>query len=570
MAAIEWPNAAASSAAAASSIAMAVALISAGAQASTESIEARLRQLEALQRMQAGEIAKLRKQVQAAKAATQKATKEVNAAKEEPDPNAPPPPPPIFVSLKSGLLVETEDKAYSFKVGGRIFVDGGGISQPLNGLSNQVGIRQARLEVVGKAAGIWFYKLSYDFAGTLSIIGANQTLGGIRDAYLGIQPPLLTLPFTKDPAYLMIGNMFEPFSLSQQSPILYHELIERPLPVDTFSPSRHIGLAVGAYGDDWSAKFGIFSTSVEDRTLTPAPGVPALWGIPRGFPWVATGGSQYFDIAGRLTYAPIKDEHSLVHFGVSGRYHQVNDATGANDDRVLNLGARIKSEAFILNQTLLGTPDLSCGTITAPVPTNVFNASNYAAKCTKNVETFDVEFAAAHGPFSIQGEYIGSRYNRDRAAIDQAFYLASVNPATAALNPTGIPLVPLGGSAYFSGYYVQASYWLTGEERAQSYDVANKNGAAFTQLGIKNPLSAGGLGAWGVAVRFSSVDLNNGPFEGNRLAGLLALAAVTANRPLATVVANTGIVAPLNGNLNQSYSTGAHPNLIEMRAKVYF
>lgn len=30
------------------------------------------------------------------------------------------------------------------------------------------------------------------------------------------------------------------------------------------------------------------------------------------------------------------------------------------------------------------------------------------------------------------------------------------------------------------------------------------------------------------------------------------------------------IVAPLNGNLNQSYSTGAHPNLFEMRAKVYF
>lgn len=524
----------------------------------------------------------------------------MNAAGGKIDTKATPLPPPVLVSLKSGLLVETEDKAYSFKVGGRLFVDGGGITQPLNGLSNQVGIRQARLEVVGKMAGIYFYKLSYDFAGTQSISGANQTLGGIRDAYIGIQSSLTNAPFKG--AFFMIGNMFEPFSLSQQSPILYHDLIERPLPIDAFSPSRHIGAALGVYGDNWSAKTGVFSTSVEDKTLVPAPGVPALWGIPRALPWQASGGSRYFDLAGRLTYAPIKDEHTLVHVGVSGRYHQVNDATGANDDRVLNLGARIKSEAFTLNQTLLGTPDLSCGTINAPAPTNIVNASAYAAKCTKNVETFDLEMAVSHGPFSIQGEYIGSRYNRNQSAINQAFYLASVNAATAALNPTGVPLVPFGRSAYFSGYYAQATWWITGEERAQAYDVAYKNGAAFTQLNIKNPFSAGGWGAWGLSARYSSVDLNNGPYQGGQLASWIALAAFSGNRALAAYVTNVGIqggkqqdvtvglnwypdlgvnfqlnwtrvmniVAPVNGNLNQSYSTGAHPNLIEMRAKVYF
>jgi phosphate-selective porin OprO/OprP len=584
----------------ASSLALSALLASTGARASTAGIEERLRHLEA-------ELVKLRKESRDAKEAAHKATNVANAAHGKVDPHAPPPPPPVFVSFKNGLYVESEDKKYNFKIGGRIFVDGGGISQPLNGFSNQVGIRQARFDVQGAVAGIYFYKLSYDFAGTQTITGNNQTLGGIRDAYLFIQSPLMKLPFAKDPAYIIIGNMFEPFSLSQQSPILYHDLIERPIAVDTFSPSRHIGLAVGAYGDNWSAKGGVFSTSVEDRTLSPTQGVPAMWGAPHlpGGPntwWVPTGGSQYFDLAGRLTYAPIKDEHTLLHIGVSGRYHQPNDSTAGNDDRVLNLGARIKSEAFTLNQSLIGTPDLSCGAITAPIPTNVFNTSSYAGKCTKNVETFDVELAAAHGPFSIQAEYIGSRYNRDQVAINQAAYLSALNPATALLNATGAPFMPNGRSAYFDGYYVQGTYWLTGEERAQAYEVNHKHGAAFGQLKIKDRFSAGGWGAWGLTVRYGGVNLNNGPYQGNQLYTLLALANQANNRFAMAYVGNAGIqgghqqdltvglnwypdpginfqlnwtrvmniVAPLNGNANQSYYTGAHPNLLEMRAKVYF
>ena len=54
------------------------------------------------------------------------------------DPNGPPPP-PVFVSLKSGLLVETEDKSFAFKVGGRLFMDGGGTAgSPGNGWQGNV------------------------------------------------------------------------------------------------------------------------------------------------------------------------------------------------------------------------------------------------------------------------------------------------------------------------------------------------------------------------------------------------------------------------------------------------
>ena len=527
-------------------------------------------------------------------------------------------PPPVFVSFKNGLFVETEDKAYSFKVGGRIIMNGGGISQPLNGFDNQAGFRQVRLEIEGKVASVWFYKLQYDFAGAAQISGNNQVLGGIRDAYFGIQSPLLALPFAKDPAIIMVGSFFEPFSLEQVNASKFRDFIERPMAVDTFSPSRHLGLAVGAYGDNWSAKAGVFTTSFEDANLNPRASVPATWGVPRFYYpnpgggyfagpanwWQATGGGQYFDLTGRLTYAPIKDEHDLLHIGVSGRYHQPNDSTAADNDRVLALGNRVRSEANILGQGLLGTPDLSCGTVTGPIPTDIFSASSFAGKCTKSVETFGVEMAASHGPFGIQAEYFGSFYNRDQSAIDRASYFAAANAATGAINVTGstIPFNPGGRSAYFDGYYVQGTWWLTGEERAAAYSTKDRAGASFGELKIKHPVSAGGYGAWGLAARYSAVDLNNGPYEGNTLHGLIALATAAGNPFLRSYLANAGIqggrqqnvtiglnwypdpgfslqanwtrvmnvVAPFNGVLNQSYYTGAHPNLFELRARVYW
>ena len=116
-------------------------------------------------------------------------------------------------------------------------------------------------------------------------------------------------------------------------------------------------------------------------------------------------------------------------------------------------------------------------------------------------------------------------------------------------------------------------------------------------------MSAGGYGAWGLAARFSSVDLNNGPWQGQTLYNLLALYTNVVNNPGARAyVANAGIIggryqattlgqnwypdpgfslqanwthvllasAPLNGVIGQSYVSGATPNLFELRARVYW
>ncbi len=542
------------------------------------------------------EIAKLRREARQAKAEAQQATQSAqrSAAKAEAAQTATSLMPPVFVAFKNGLFVESADKAYSFKIGGRMQFDGGGAAQPLNGWSGQAGVRQVRLEVEGKAAKYWFYKLQYDFAGSQYGTPFNAPVqGGIRDFYLGLQHPIFALQFTKEPAFIHIGSYFEPFSLEFTASSRFRDFIERAMAVEAIAPSRHLGAAIGAYGDNWTAKGGIFTTSFEDLNTNPAVGAPPLIGIPARAGWVPTGGGQYFDLTGRLTYAPIMTEHDLLHVGVSGRYHQPNSATGLSDDRVLRIGNRIRSEAYILNQGLLGTPDLSCGTVALPGWT-----SAAAAHCVNNVQSFGVELSAAHGPFSLQAEYLGQQVNRNTTNIALARLAGAFAPG--------------GASHYFSGFYLYGQWYLTGEERAAAYDVTNKLGANFNQITIKHPMSAGGFGAVGVAARYSALNLNSGPYSGSSLYNMLAYTTLIAPNPVAaSYIGNAGVVggrqqnvtlglnwypdngfhfqfnwvhvlqvsAPLNDyalfttgvpTRQGPYFNGAHPDLFEARAQVYW
>jgi len=99
-----------------------------------------------------------------------------------------------------------------------------------------------------------------------------------------------------------------------------------------------------------------------------------------------------------------------------------------------------------------------------------------------DIDLWNAEAAFVYGPFSLQGEYMASE-------VDYG----------------------LGGDADYDGYYVQASYVLTGEHRP--YDTAS---AAFMSPKVKNRLSLTngerGWGAWEAAVRYSAIDLDDGNF----------------------------------------------------------
>jgi phosphate-selective porin OprO/OprP len=494
-----------------------------------EPLKARLKQLEA-------EVAKQKRERKEAHGAVRGNVQNA-AARPEPKaqlvckdaPCAPPPPapPPVFVSFKNGLKVESLNGDFSFKIIGRLFIDGGGSTEPESGYASQVNVTQARLGIDGKAFKYWDYKFEYDFAGAAARTSLTSTAttpaGGIRDAFLAFG--------YFDPLIFQAGSFYEPFSLERINSKLYTDFMERSLVTEALGPSRHIGLAAFTYGQNWTAKGGIFSTSFEDNVLAPLP-----------------GGSQYWDLAGRVTFAPIMTKEALVHLGGSVRYQRPNDATSTSDNRVLAPGSNVRTEANLLNENLLGTQSLSCGAV---LP---------GENCTKNVLDYGAEFVAAYGPFSIQGEYMGAHYNRDPGLIA----LLSA-PGAATLD--------------FSGYYVYATWYLTGESRAASYRTDYRRPGTFDQIEIISPVSAGGTGAWEFAARLSEINLNSGGFLVRQPNGIPSN--IQGGRETNMTIGlnwypDTGIrfmanwirVLQLAAPFDRPYLNGIHPDIFLMRAQV--
>lgn len=116
-------------------------------------------------------------------------------------------------------------------------------------------------------------------------------------------------------------------------------------------------------------------------------------------------------------------------------------------------------------------------------PTQILNTGAIAD--VSGARVYSGEAAGNYGPLLIEGEYF--YYDIDR-------YLGLT-------------------SLHFNGGYVEAGYVLTGETRAYS-------GGTASYLGVipKEPFSwsGGGWGAWEVAARFSTIDLNDqlGSVEG--------------------------------------------------------
>ena len=68
-----------------------------------------------------------------------------------------------------------------------------------------------------------------------------------------------------------------------------------------------------------------------------------------------------------------------------------------------------------------------------------------------------------------------------------------------------------GDDPDFMGYYVQASYFLTGESRYYS-----RKYGSFDRVKPNDDFGGGGSGAWELGARYSNIDLDDGDIEGNK------------------------------------------------------
>jgi phosphate-selective porin OprO/OprP len=162
----------------------------------------------------------------------------------------------------------------------------------------------------------------------------------------------------------------------------------------------------------------------------------------------ATNVSEGVGLGGRITYTPLKDKTQVLHLGLSA----------ANEFDVERFqDVRTRYEANLADEvTIVDVPN-------APgLP-----AGSTGLVDVDSIKRYGVEAAYVSGPLSLQAEYL-------QAKVESA----------------------LAGDPEFGGYYVMASYFLTGESRP--YRASN---GTFDRI---KPNSKSG--AWEVAARLSNLD----------------------------------------------------------------
>src|SRR5262249_39988370 len=151
----------------------------------------------------------------------------------------------------------------------------------------------------------------------------------------------------------------EPFSLDLLTANNDTMFMERSLAA-AFQPGpagRNVGGAVGMHGQNWTLAAGVFGGNIN-----------------------AAVGGDGIEGAVRATYAPILNDHQVLHFGISGAYRALDDGKSPSFSST--------PESFLFNADLVDTGKIRDAQSTARL---------------------GLEAAWANGPFRVQGEYIATQ-----------------------------------------------------------------------------------------------------------------------------------------------------------------
>lgn len=139
------------------------------------------------------------------------------------------------------------------------------------------------------------------------------------------------------------------------------------------------------------------------------------------------------------------------------------------------------------------------------------------------------EIATVQGPFSAQAEYIATSVNRDS-----------------------------GSDLDFDGWYAQVGYFLTGESR-------NYKNGKFGGITPKANVGQGGIGAWELALRYSTIDLSDSEIDGGE-ADSVTLGLNWYPTPTLRFSANYVDVLDVDGGSND----GDEPSVFQVRSQWAF
>lgn len=353
----------------------------------------------------------------------------------------------LKVKWKGAPEFSSADGKFKMKVRGRLMVDYDGIDQdfPITGEGDisAVELRRARLGVEGVVFYDWKYKFEVDFAG-------NEV--GIKDAYIAYAHWMKNW----EKSEIIVGNFKTANSLEQLTSSRFITFLERAAFTDAFFLDRQIGAGVWVGDEHWSFQTGYYGATPGEEN-----------GIP---------GQENFDIDQtaftiRGTVAPINREvngvNQVLHFGGSFRHRDAGE--------LRDCGAVICGDENALFQYRARGADLHLADRFVDTP-----------QFADEDDMFVLEAAFVWGPFSMQGEYAQLEANGVTPFNDP-----DVNPS---VDPT------------YDGWYVDASWYLTGETRNYEADSGE-----FGRTKVKRPIGGGkgGWGAWQIAGRYDVLNLSD-------------------------------------------------------------
>jgi|APCry1669188970_1035186.scaffolds.fasta_scaffold02077_8 phosphate-selective porin OprO and OprP len=297
---------------------------------------------------------------------------------------------------------------FSYKMDGRVFLDGTYFSGSNNSLGGGTSLRAIRLGWKLTMGPKWYGEAELEFS------GGEIAMKDMYLEYTGWQNQSLKFGHVKAP----IGHD----TLMSNVNIW---VMDRSF-TDGWNFSRRVGVHYSTWGDSWGVKGAFFGQSLDDTNANIIAASDA------GYKLIDNGGWGY---AGRVAFLPFhQDDTHLIHLAAASGIRTMN--AGAPRDYTFSVG-----------------PRPSVGKI---------NGAKFLSATVSNVDKFQLsglEFAGQFGPFSWLSEYQISNLKRrgTQTQIWDAVNLKLI-PTTAAQQLASTQ------DHKFSTYYAQVSYVINGQK----------------------------------------------------------------------------------------------------------
>jgi phosphate-selective porin OprO/OprP len=323
-------------------------------------------------------------------------------------------------------------------------------------LSSGTNFRRVYLGIQGKAFGNWSYNANFDFGGS----GGTETPGHIQSVYLqydGLAPFAFRVGAYPAPANIEDGT-------SAGDTIFLERNAPSDLQRNIAGGDGRDAVSVLYTGDEIFGALSYTGAKVQDTAVF----------------------DEQQSLLGRLSDRVWHDADVNLVVGVNGTY--VIKLPDAVSNGLPNL-SNTPGATALNSLTLSDPPELT-------IDSNGIKLANTGALPTRHVAQWGLEAAGNYDNFYAQAGYYG--FDVERAPVAYKVFTSALTSATQIVQPSNNSL---------SGWYVQASWILTGEQKP--YSVAN---GAFTAPKILHPFNFGedsGWGAFELAGRFSELDLNS-------------------------------------------------------------